>query len=134
MRKLFAACATAALAFTVSISAQDLARNNNNNDAAPNRGHAPKQVNGIGRLDLRVTDTDGNPIQNAYAQLESRRTDGFFCEAYGSTDARGVFAMPPLHMGDLTLKVKAKGYESASVAVDRNALGEPVTVRLVKKN
>lgn len=112
--------------------AQDLARGQVINDA-PNMGRAPKEINGIGRLDLRVFDEDGNPIPNAYAELESRRTDGFFCESFGYTNTNGVLPMPPLHMGNLILKIKAKGYRNAKLEVDRNSLGEPVTVRLVKK-
>ncbi len=133
MRKiLLTLCA--ALALCGSAAAQDMSQTASNASDAPNMGRAPKEMNGIGRLDLRVLDEAGNPVPNAYATLESRRTDGFFCEAYGSTDSRGVFAMPPLHMGELKLIVKAKGFQNATVAVDRNALGEPVTVRLVRKS
>jgi len=120
------------LAAGTTLFAQDVARNNTP-DSPPNMGRAPKEINGIGRLDLRVFDENGNPIPNAYAELESRRTDGFSCESFGYTNTNGVLPMPPLHMGNLTLKVKAKGYRNAKLEVDRNSLGEPVTVRLAKK-
>jgi len=133
MRKtLLTLCAALALCGS-SAMAQNMNQTASPNDA-PNMGRAPKEMNGIGRLDLRVLDEAGNPVPNAYATLESRRTDGYFCEAYGATDSRGVFAMPPLHMGELKLIIKAKGFEKATVAVDRDALGEPVTVRLVRKS
>ncbi|MDQ3135051.1 MAG: tetratricopeptide repeat protein, partial [Acidobacteriota bacterium] len=32
------------------------------NSAPPNFGHAPKGLDGIGRMDLRVVDQDGNPV------------------------------------------------------------------------
>ena len=132
MRKtLLTLCA--ALLLCGAAAAQDMNQTATNAGDAPNMGRAPKEMNGIGRLDLRVLDEAGNPVPNAYATLESRRTDGYFCEAYGATDSRGVFAMPPLHMGELKLIIKAKGFEKATVAVDRNALGEPVIVRLVRK-
>ena len=99
-----------------------------------NMGRAPETMNGIGRLDLRVVDQNGAPVYNAYAVLESRRTDGFYCEAFGSTDSRGVLAMPPLHMGDLTLKVKARGFEKYQMNIERSALSEPVRVTLTRKS
>ncbi|MCP9495008.1 MAG: carboxypeptidase-like regulatory domain-containing protein [Pyrinomonadaceae bacterium MAG19_C2-C3] len=132
-KTLLTLCAALALCGSLA-TAQTMNQTASSAGDAPNMGRAPKEMNGIGRLDLRVLDAAGNPVPNAYATLESRRTDGFFCEAYGSTDSRGVFAMPPLHMGELKLIVKAKGFENATIAVDRNALAEPVIVRLVRKS
>jgi hypothetical protein len=100
----------------------------------PNMGRAPTQPNGVGRLDLRVVDEQGNPIQGVRADLESRRTDGFFCEGWNWTDARGVAVMPPLHMGRLTLKLKAKGFENQKIQIDASSLDEPVKVTMVRKN
>ena len=99
----------------------------------PNMGRAPKEVNGIGRLDLRVVDQDGNPVKGAYAHLESERTDGYFCESWNSSDDRGVAVLPPIHMGKLTLKVKAKGYKTAKIEVPLDTLNQPVRVVLAKK-
>ena len=102
-------------------------------DEPASQGVAPKEPNGIGRADVRVFDENGNAIKNAYVKLESTRTDGFFCESWGDTDARGVIALPPIHMGTLKLKVKAKGYRSEELEVPATDLGNPVRVTLKKK-
>ncbi len=131
MRKLIAA----ALIAGATISA-GFAQGTNTSQTAqdiPNMGQAPKEMNGVGRLDLRVVDQSGNPVKGAFAKLESRRTDGFFCESRNYTDARGVSVLPPLHMGNLKLIVKAKGYQTQTVNVSRDALGQPVNVTLIAK-
>ena len=104
-----------------------------NNDTLPSHGIAPKVPDGIGRADVRVFDEKGNPIRNAYVKLESTRTDGFFCESWGETDANGVIALPPIHMGSLKLKVKAKGFRQQELDVPTENLGDPVQVTLKKK-
>jgi len=104
-----------------------------NNDTLPSHGIAPKVPNGIGRADVRVFDEKGNPIRNAYVKLESTRTDGFFCESWGETDANGVIALPPIHMGSLKLKVKAKGFRQQELEVPTENLSDPVQVTLKKK-
>src|SRR6266571_8448608 len=115
--------------FSVALSQEPL----RNNDTLPSQGIAPKVPNGIGRADVRVFDENGNPIRNAYVKLESTRTDGFFCESWGDTDERGIIALPPIHMGSLKLKVKAKGYHSLMLDVAADQLGEPIRVTLKKK-
>jgi hypothetical protein len=104
-----------------------------NNGTLPSQGIAPKVPNGIGRADVRVVDEKGNPIRNAYVKLESMRTDGFFCESWGETDANGVIALLPIHMGSLKLKVKAKGFRLQELDVPAEDLGQPVHVTLKKK-
>ena len=104
-----------------------------NTDTSPSHGIAPKVTNGVGRADVRVFDEKGNPIRNAYVKLESTRTDGFFCESWGDTDANGVIALPPIHMGSLKLKVKAKGFKQQELDVPADSLGDPVRVTLKKK-
>ena len=99
----------------------------------PNMGKAPTQENGIGRLDARVFDESGNPVRDVSLKLESRRSDGFFCESWNSTDERGVAVLPPIHMGRLRLIVKAKGYEDQKLEVSPSTLNEPLRVTLVKK-
>jgi hypothetical protein len=116
-------------AFSIA-AAQDRSRIN---DSTPSQGIAPKVPNGIGRADVRVYDEKGNPIRNAYVKLESTRSDGFFCESWGETDSNGVIALLPIHMGDLKLKVKAKGYRPQELEVPAEGLGEPVQVTLKKK-
>jgi hypothetical protein len=99
----------------------------------PSQGIAPKVANGVGRADVRVFDESGNPIRNAYVKLESTRSDGFFCESWNNTDERGLAGLPPLHMGNLKLKVKAKGYRTQDVEVSAADLGNPVRITLKKK-
>ena len=124
MRKLIIASLLLVSAFGAA-SAQ-------NNDI-PNMGRAPKQADGVGRLDLRVVDENGNPVQGVRADLKSKRSDGFLCEGWNWTDARGVAVLPPLHMGRLTLKLSAKGFETQTVQVNAADLNEPVRVVLHRK-
>lgn len=132
MRKLFIAAFIIAASFTVGL-AQETTSSNQPTDNIPNMGRAPKEPNGIGRADVRVVDQNGDPVKNASVKLESNRSDGFFCESWGTTDARGVIALPPLHMGTLKLIVKAKGYQTQKVDVPANSLSEPVRVTIIKK-
>ena len=118
-----------AATFSVGL-AQNQSQNPND---PPNMGAAPKEANGIGRLDLRVVDQDGNPVQNAHGKLESTRTDGYYCESWNDTDERGVAVLPPIHMGTLKLIVKAKGFKKMEIEVPASSLSEPVRVTLVKK-
>src|SRR5437762_13126286 len=104
-----------------------------NRDEPPSAGIAPKVVNGIGRADVRVRDENGNPIKDAFVKLESTRTDGFFCESWNNTDARGIAGLLPIHMGNLKLKIKAKGYQSQELEIPFDQLGDPVRVTLRKK-
>ena len=126
MRKLIIATLLVASAFGAA-SAQT-------NNEIPNMGRAPKQADGVGRLDLRVVDQDGNPVQGVRADLKSKRGDGFLCESWNWTDARGVSVLPPLHMGKLTLKLSAKGYQTQKIQVDAASLDQPVRVVLQKKS
>ena len=104
-----------------------------NNNEIPNMGRAPKQADGVGRLDLRVVDQDGNPVQGVRADLESKRMGGFLCESWNWTDARGVAVLPPLHMGRLTLKLSAKGFETQTIQVNAASLDQPIRVVLHSK-
>jgi len=104
-----------------------------NNDTPPSLGRAPRVADGIGRADVRVFDDKGDPIRNAYVKLESTRSDGFFCESWGETDANGIIALLPIHMGSLKLKVKAKGYRPQELDIPAEGLGDPVHVTLKKK-
>jgi hypothetical protein len=96
----------------------------------PNMGRAPRQTDGVGRLDLRVVDENGDPVKGVRADLKSRRGDGFLCESWNWTDARGVAVLPPLHMGNLTLKLSAKGFASQTVQVNAADLDQPIRVVL----
>ena len=125
MRKLILATLLVAATFGAAL-AQDNAASNGNN--IPNMGHAPKQPDGVGRLDLRVVDEDGNPVKGVRADLASHRTGGFLCESWNWTDAHGVAVLPPLHIGQLTLKLSAKGYETQKIEVNAADLDQPVRV------
>src|SRR5918911_5242767 len=116
MRKFFIAALIVAASFSVGLAQTQEGAPQGSNDI-PNMGRAPKEINGVGRLDLRIVDEDGNPVKGAYAHLESERTDGYFCESWNSSDERGVAVLPPIHMGKLSLKVKAKGYETAKLEI-----------------
>jgi hypothetical protein len=116
-------------AFAVALAQEP----NRSPDEPTSQGIAPKEPNGIGRADVRVFDENGNAIKNAYVKLESTRTDGFFCESWGDTDTHGMIALPPIHMGALKLKVKAKGFQSQQLVVPASDLANPVRVTLKKK-
>ena len=105
----------------------------NRGDDPPSTGVAPKVINGVGRADVRVRDEKGNPIKDAYVKLESTRTDGFFCESWNNTDARGLAGLLPLHLGNLKLNSKAMGYQSQELEIPFDQLGEPVRVTLKNK-
>ena len=129
MSKFLISLFLVAATFSVGL-AQNQSQNPND---PPNMGAAPKEANGVGRLDLRVVDQDGNPIENAFAKLESTRTDGYFCESWNNTNERGVAVLPPIHMGNLKLKVKAKGFKTMEIEVPANSLNEPVRITMVRK-
>src|SRR3981081_511655 len=129
MSKVLSVALVMVAAVAVSVS-QEPSRNK---DPQPSHGVAPKVPNGVGRADVRVFDEKGNPIRNAYVKLESTRTDGFFCESWGETDDHGVITLPPIHMGSLKLKVKAKGFRLQELDVPAENLGDPVQVTLKKK-
>jgi hypothetical protein len=122
---LIAATSGAALAQTGGQSAT-------NNDI-PNMGRAPKQADGVGRLDLRVVDENGNPVKGVRADLQSQRSGGFLCESWNWTDARGVSVLPPLHMGKLSLKLSAKGYDTQKLEINASDLDQPVRIVMHSK-
>jgi hypothetical protein len=100
--------------------------------AIQNRGHAPTRPDGLGRLDLRVADAQGQPIKGAQAKLTSQRPGGFVCETWNSSDANGVAVLPPLHVGKLKLVVKASGYRTQTFEIAPSALSQPVRVTLAR--
>jgi hypothetical protein len=129
MSKFLSALLIIAATFSVALSQEP----SKDPDNPPSQGIAPKVPNGIGRADVRVFDESGNPIRNASVKLESTRSDGFFCESWGPTNDRGLIVLPPLHMGTLKLKVKAKGYRTQEIEVAASELADPVKVTLKKK-
>ena len=131
MRKLILASLLVAATSGMALAQNGVAQTGNND--IPNMGQAPKQPDGIGRLDLRVVDENGNPIKGVRADLASHRPGGFLCESWNWTDARGVSVLPPLHMGQLTLKLSAKGYETEKIEINASDLGQPVRVVMHSK-
>lgn len=125
-RKLFLA-----LALSLSIFGAD-AGMAQTGAAIQNRGHAPARPDGLGRLDLRVADAQGQPIRGAQARLTSQRPGGFVCETWNSSDANGVAVLPPLHVGKLKLVVKASGYRTQTIEIAPSALSQPVRVTLAR--
>ena len=131
MRKLFITALIIVASFGMAL-AQETASTRTTEDI-PNMGKAPTKPDGIGRLDVRVFDEAGNPVGKAWVKLESNRSDGFYCESWNTTNDKGVAVLPPIHMGKLTMIVKAKGYGTYKVEVPADTLNEPVRVTLLKK-
>jgi hypothetical protein len=125
MRKLTLALAASLSLFAASAFAQG-------SSTRPNMGHAPAQADGIGRLDLRVFDSEGRPVRAASAKLTSHRGGGFLCETWNSTDADGVAVLPPLHVGSLKLVVKAAGFRTQTIDLAPSDLAQPVRITLVR--
>jgi hypothetical protein len=130
MRKLLLASLLVFSTFAGAALAQTGSTENNN---IPNMGRAPKQPDGVGRLDLRVVDQQGNPVEGVRADLDSKRSNGFQCASWNWTNAQGVAVLPPLHMGRLQLTLKAKGYQTLKLNVDAGALDQPLRVTMVRK-
>jgi hypothetical protein len=131
MRKLFIATLLIAASFGAGLAQTGGAQNSNGD--IPNMGRAPKQADGVGRLDLRIVDENGNPVKGVRADLASHRTGGFLCESWNWTDARGVAVLPPIHMGKLTLKLSAKGYETQTVEINPADLDQPIRIVMHSK-
>jgi hypothetical protein len=130
MRKLLLA---SLLVFTTFAGAALAQTGASQNPDVPNMGRAPKQPDGVGRLDLRIVDEQGNPVEGVRADLKSTRSNGFQCESWNWTNAQGVAVLPPLHMGRLQLTLKAKGYETLKVSVDAGSLDQPLRLTMVRK-
>ena len=133
MRKLIVATLIIAASFSLSLAQSQQGESPQQNENIPNMGRAPSQPNGIGRLDLRIEDENGNPVYNAFARLESNRSDGFFCESWNYSNEKGVAVLPPIHMGTLKLIIKLKGYETIKMDVPVESLSEPVRITMHKK-
>ena len=133
MRKLFITALIVLASFSLTLGQSQQGGSTQGKDDIPNMGRAPSEPNGIGRLDLRVEDENGHPIMSAFAKLESNRSDGYLCESWNTTDAKGVAVLPPIHMGKLTLYVKAKGFKTLKIEIPVNSLSEPVHVTLLEK-
>jgi hypothetical protein len=126
MRKLFLVVLIVAATFTAALA---------QNAGLQNMGRAPKGVDGVGRVDARIVDAAGNPVQGAKVELKSKRSGGRLCEAWNWSNASGQAVLPPLHMGQqLSLKIEAPGFVKQTVSLDAGSLNEPVVIKLVRKS
>jgi hypothetical protein len=132
MRKLFLAALIIVAAFSMGL-AQQGPNETKSTEELLKMGRAPSATDGMGRAVIEVEDMNGNPIPTAYVTLGSVWGGDQFCESYGGVNRDGVIALPPIHMGKLKLKVKAKGYKTQEIVVDPSTLSEPVVVKLEKK-
>lgn len=125
-----AALASFATCFAPKMSG-NIANNDPNNP--PSQGRAPSTPNGVGRMDLRITDDAGNPVKGVRAQIQSNRPGGLYCEAFGGTSAIGRALMPPLHIADkIKLVLKAPGMPAQQLALSAQDIAQPVRVVLTK--
>ena len=106
----------------------------NSGGGAQNMGHAPKKLDGIGRMDLRVVDQDGNPVKNVKSRLSTKRPNGLNCDCWSATDAVGRAVMNPIHVGEkLHLELKANGFEPQDILVNPDDLAAPYKVVMLAK-
>ncbi|MGI9107211.1 MAG: CHAT domain-containing protein [Pyrinomonadaceae bacterium] len=109
--------------------------NTSPNSEPPNMGHAPKGLDGIGRMDLRLVDQDGNPVKEARARLATKRPNGISCDCWENTGVNGRALLPPIHVGKvLKLEIKAPGFQSFEQIVAPEDLAKPYRVTLQAKN
>ena len=104
-------------------------------NAAPTLGHGPTPRSRTVRMDLKVVDQQGRPVQNARAKLASERQgNGLLCECEHITNPRGEVLMDPIHLTKtLKLEVEAKGYEPLTTSVDPASLNRPFQAVLQAK-
>lgn len=131
MRKLLTAALIIAAAFSLGLAQE--ASTSQSLDEMVRLARAPQQTDGLGRAVVIVTDENGNPIKGAFAKLESNWGSDHFCETWGGTNDKGGVALIPIHMGQLKLQIKAKGYQTQKIDVSASSLSEPVRVTLRKK-
>jgi CHAT domain-containing protein/tetratricopeptide (TPR) repeat protein len=108
----------------------------NNQPNEPTFGHGPTNSRRPSvRMDLRVVDQDGNPINGVKAKLESERgADGLLCECMHVTDTAGKVLMDPIHLTHtLKLTLNAKGFEPLQINVDPSDLNQPYKVVMQAK-
>jgi hypothetical protein len=131
MRKLFLVVLIIAATFAVGLAQQTGSSQQN----LQNMGRAPLGPDGVGRVDARILDDQGNPVQGAKVELKSKRTGGRLCEAWNWSNPLGQAVLPPLHMGQqLKLTIQAPGFVKQTISLDASNLREPVVIRLVRKS
>jgi hypothetical protein len=127
MRKLFLVMLIICASLTAGLAQQ--------NSGLTNMGRAPRGADGVGRVDARILDAEGNPVKGAKVELKSKRTGGRLCEAWNWSNAAGQAVLPPLHMGQqLKLTIQAPGFVKQTVTLNASNLNEPIVVHLLRKS
>ncbi|CAN5141488.1 hypothetical protein BH18ACI2_BH18ACI2_05410 [soil metagenome] len=117
-----------------SNSSGDMAGNGAGSNEPPNMGRAPKGLDGIGRMDLRIVDQNGNPVQGVKARLATKRPNGISCDCWDNTDLTGRVLLPPIHIGKvLKLELRAKGFEPQDIIVDPAQMAQAYRVVMQAK-
>jgi hypothetical protein len=98
-----------------------------NNSTGGTLGHGPRERNPSVRMDLRVVDETGNPVQGVKTKLWSeRQSNGLSCETIHTTDPCGGVLMDPIHITKtLQLKLEAGGFEPQMIQVEPAQLDRP---------
>ncbi|MEO6391202.1 MAG: hypothetical protein ABIP75_05065 [Pyrinomonadaceae bacterium] len=124
------------LLMVVAACATGYAQDDMSQDSAEQLAHlaVSPAKDGIGRAVVEVVNQDGKTVSNAGITLESKWGGDEFCESFGPSNSKGAIALPPIHMGDLRLVVKAKGYETVRMVISREDLARPIRVSLKKKS
>lgn len=128
MRRILTAVLMIAGLFTVGPAQEQ--NTSQSREALAKLARAPSERDGIGRAVVFVGDANGGVVTGAYANLESTWGGDHYCESFGSTNDQGAIALLPIHMGQLKLVVKARGYRTASMEVDADNLSRPIFVTL----
>ncbi|HEX8141829.1 MAG TPA: carboxypeptidase-like regulatory domain-containing protein [Pyrinomonadaceae bacterium] len=132
MRKLFLVVLIVAATFTLGLAQQTTS---SQGSSLQNMGRAPKGEDGVGRVDARILDDQGNPVKGAKVELKSKRTGGRLCEAWNWSNTAGQAVLPPLHMGQqLKLTIQAPGFQKQTITLDASNLNEPVIIKLIRKS
>ncbi len=124
--------AMSGIAAVCSAPQGDTPNNGNNPGNPPNMGRAPARFDGIGRLHAQVLDEAGNPMKGVNLDLKSKRPDGFRCNCVNSTDPFGYSVLPPLHIGEVKLVLKAPGLPTQELPLKPEDLKEIVRVQLTR--
>ncbi|MFN2596471.1 MAG: tetratricopeptide repeat protein, partial [Pyrinomonadaceae bacterium] len=123
----------------ISLASCPALSSHNPNDQQQNEqtlGHGPTNSRAPSvRMDLRVVDQDGNPINGVHAKLESERGDnGLKCDCEHFTQGDGSILMDPIHFTHtLKLTLEAKGFEPLQLNVNPPDLNQPYRVALQAK-
>ncbi|MFL6230797.1 MAG: CHAT domain-containing protein [Pyrinomonadaceae bacterium] len=138
-RRDAAAFLPASAALSLASCAAFSPNNNNSANNQPNQptlGHGPSNSRAPSvRMDLRVVDQDGNPINGVKAKLESERgSNGLKCDCEHVTDVDGSILMDPIHFTHtLKLTLSAKGFDPLQINVNPSDLNQPYKVVLQAK-